>query len=178
MPVSLALRPATLADVDDIVQIQQESWQQAYQGLLPEVALILRPAQERAFIWQQRLKAHPCMTLLAQVQDAVAGFLYWFPENQRVAQLKSFYLHPFYWQQGLGSALLSEALQDMQDVGLRRCELWVLANNRPAERFYLKQGFQYDGQRQRRQMEGVEVVQRHMYRLLTTKGNGSVSPLL
>lgn len=178
MPVSLSVRPATLADVDDIVQIQQESWQQAYQGLLPEVALTLRPPEERGLIWQQRLKAHPCMTLLAQVQDAVAGFLYWFPENKRVAQLKSFYLHPFYWQQGLGSALLRQALGDMQVLGLRRCELWVLANNRPAERFYLKQGFQYDGQRQQRRMEEIEVVQRHMYRLLTAKGNGSASPLL
>lgn len=178
MPVAWSVRPATLADVDDIVQIQQESWQQAYQALLPETALILRPASERALLWQQRLKAHPCMTLLAQVQGAVAGFLYWFPENTRVAQLKSFYLHPFYWQQGMGSELISQAMDDMLSLGLRRCELWVLANNRPAERFYLKQGFQYDGQRQQRRLEDVDVVQRHMYRLLAAKGNGSASPLL
>lgn len=161
----LRIRPAVMADSGEIAQVQHESWVQAYRQLLPR-DFPLRSEAERITIWQERIAAHPCHTLLAEQDDALVGFLYWIPEASHRALLRSLYLHPFFWRQGIGSQLLRQAMGDMCSEGIRRLSLWVLANNIPAERFYLSHGFHYDGQSQSQPLGSGRYLQRHMVKAL------------
>ena len=161
----LILRPARVADAKEIVRVQHESWAKAYQCLLP-VTVPLRSEGERLALWQQRLEEHPCHTLLAEQSGALVGFIYWLGESSTEAQLRSLYLHPFFWRQGIGSTLLRQAMDDMRHDGLRRVSLWVLANNLRAERFYLRHGFYYDGQQQSKGSGAGTYLQRRMLRAL------------
>lgn len=121
-------------------------------------------------LWQQRLQEHPCHTLLAEQSGALVGFVYWLAGAALEAQLRSLYLHPFFWRQGIGSALLKQAMGDMRHEGQRRVGLWVLANNVRAERFYLSQGFYYDGQQQSKGSGRTVYLQRRMVRALGLVG--------
>lgn len=161
----LTLRPALVADAAEIARVQHESWAQAYKRLLPE-GVPLRSEAERVALWQQRMQEHPCHTLLAEHAGALVGFVYWLGESTSEAQLRSLYLHPFFWRQGIGSLLLRQAMADMRHEGFRRVSLWVLANNLPAERFYLSHGFYYDGQQQSKGAGAATYLQRRMLRAL------------
>ena len=161
----LRIRPALMADADEIALVQHESWVKAYASLLPK-GFPLRSEGERISIWQERIVAHPCHTLLAEQDGALVGFVYWLPETSHQAMLRSLYLHPFFWRQGIGSRLLQQALDDMRRDGIRRVGLWVLVNNLRAERFYLSQGFHYDGQLQSQPLGSGTYQQRHMIKVL------------
>lgn len=161
----LTLRPALVADAEEIARVQHESWSQAYKALLSG-DFPLRSEGERVALWQQRLQEHPCHTLLAEQSGALVGFVYWLAGAALEAQLRSLYLHPFFWRQGIGSALLRQAMGDMRHEGQRRVGLWVLANNVRAERFYLSQGFYYDGQQQSKGSGRAIYLQRRMVRAL------------
>lgn len=119
----LRIRPALMADADEIALVQHESWVKAYSSLLPN-GFPLRSEGERISIWQERIVAHPCHTLLAEQDSALVGFVYWLPETSHQAMLRSLYLHPFFWRQGIGSRLLQQALDDMRRDGIRRVGLW------------------------------------------------------
>jgi RimJ/RimL family protein N-acetyltransferase len=161
----LIIRPALVADAAEVAQVQHESWCQAYRSLLPK-DFPLRTQDERILIWEKRITAHPCQTLLAERNGSLLGFIYWESGTERNALLRSLYLHPFFWRQGIGSRLLLQALDDMRQQGFRRVGLWVLANNLRAERFYLRQGFHYDGQLQTRSFGSGSYQNRFMVKLL------------
>lgn len=162
----LKIRPALAQDAREIACVQHESWVEAYRHLLPS-GFPLRGEDERVNLWQQRVCDHPCHTLVAEIDGAIVGFLFWDSISSVMAEISSFYLHPFVWRRGIGRLLLGQVLTDMSLNGFLRVGLWVMSGNLRAERFYLSQGFHYDGQTRQRQfaiMGGY--IQRHMVRSL------------
>lgn len=164
----LTMRPAQSKDAPEIARVQQESWSAAYSGLLPS-SFPLRSEQERIAIWKQRLVDWPCHTILAEIDDGLVGFLFWHPELRLQALLKSLYLHPFFWNQGIGHQLLQQGLDDMRTEQMQRVDLWVLANNLRAEHFYLREGFRYDGRHHQQMVGQGQYQQRHMFRSLSIR---------
>ncbi len=161
----LTLRPARVSDAREIAQVQQESWIQAYAGLLPG-GFPLRDKEERVVIWQQRIEHYPCHTLVAEIDRALVGVIFWEQHSAYQAEIGSLYLHPFYWSQGIGRQLLASVLEDMRHDKIVRVSLWVMSGNLRAERFYLANGFQYDGKTRVWQMTGASYRQRSMVRTL------------
>jgi Acetyltransferases, including N-acetylases of ribosomal proteins len=161
----LTVRPALVSDAREIAQVQQESWVKAYAGLLPE-GFPLRDEEERIALWAQRIVTYPCHTLVAEVDKAIVGVIFWVTLSAYQAEIGSLYLHPFYWGQGIGRRLLERVLADLRQEKLLRVSLWVMSGNIRAERFYLANGFQYDGQSRVRQMAKGSYRQRQMVRSL------------
>ena len=162
----LRLRPALAQDGKEIACVQHESWVEAYRQLLP-AGFPLRHEEERVALWQQRVMDHPCHTLVAEIDGAIVGVIFWEPVSAVMAEIASLYLHPFVWRRGIGRQLLEQVVVDMRLAGLLRVGLWVMSGNIRAERFYLSQDFQYDGQtRQRHIASRGGYVQRHMVRPL------------
>jgi ribosomal protein S18 acetylase RimI-like enzyme len=65
-------------------------------------------------------------------------------------------VHKDYRRQGIGSALLKEALQEAKKRGLERVELGVYASNLPAIRLYEKYEFDIEGRKKRaRKLDGI-----------------------
>lgn len=162
----LSLRPALVQDAREIACVQHESWVEAYRQLLP-AGFPLRDEEERVTLWQQRVMDHPCHTLVAEIDGAIVGFIFWEPVSSVMAEISSLYLHPFVWRRGIGRQLLEQVALDMRLAGFLRVGLWVMSGNIRAERFYLSLAFQYDGQtRQRKAAWQGGYVQRHMVRSL------------
>ena len=67
------------------------------------------------------------------------------PDLSHWGELVSLYVHPDYWGQGYGSALMEEVLNRMKTAGYPGCFLYVLRENNRARRFYVKHGFAWDG---------------------------------
>jgi len=67
------------------------------------------------------------------------------PDLAAWGELVSLYVHPDYWGQGYGSALMEEVLNRMKTAGYPGCFLYVLRENNRARRFYEKHGFAWDG---------------------------------
>jgi ribosomal protein S18 acetylase RimI-like enzyme len=65
-------------------------------------------------------------------------------------------VHPDYRSQGIGSALLTAALESARRIGLEQVELDVFASNAQAIRLYERFGFEVEGRKRRaRKLDGM-----------------------
>ena len=64
--------------------------------------------------------------------------------SPEIGELDGIYLHPDFWDQGLGRRLMVLAVERLPQRGHREAILWVLDGNRRAERFYEAGGWQRD----------------------------------
>lgn len=116
------------------------AWREGYRGLLPDDLLAALSVDERARNWSARLGAGAGATLVACAPE-VAGFL-----TLIGREIAALYVDPDRWREGIGSALLREALAA---AGEGEVTLWTLAANRPALLFYERFGFEPDGAERR-----------------------------
>ena len=143
------------------------SWQAAYAGQLPDEMLRALSVRDRQRTWEQWLsepaqtdcgQTHSAQThsgqsgwtLVVDVGGAVGGFASVGPchdddADERTGALWALYLHPRYWNQGLGRRLHDEAITVLSGQGCRRATLWVLRTNVRAQRFYQRAGWSRDG---------------------------------
>jgi ribosomal-protein-alanine N-acetyltransferase len=72
------------------------------------------------------------------------------------AHIATFATHPDFRRQGIGSKLLSEALDDARQAGARRAFLEVRASNETAQEMYKRFGFEVAGRRPRYYRDNAE----------------------
>ena len=89
-------------------------------------------------------------SLLAEIDDALIGFLGVMgspiPRLRHSAQIVVGVLRS-HWRQGVGRALLSEAIRWAPNAGLSRLELFVMSKNASAIALYEQLGFRIEGSR-------------------------------
>jgi GNAT superfamily N-acetyltransferase len=65
-----------------------------------------------------------------------------------VAELVAIYVHPDRWNQGIGRALVAEAVNRSTELGFSELSLWTLTLNDRALAFYEALGWEPDGREQ------------------------------
>ena len=80
-----------------------------------------------------------------------SGMLAWH-QTEAGAEIISVHSLPESWGTGLGSAMLTEALNQ---IGSQPVFLWVFKENTRARRFYEKHGFRWDGSERVSQFDGA-----------------------
>jgi GNAT superfamily N-acetyltransferase len=164
----VTIRAARAADAAVIATIRAQSWQAAYQGLIPAPQLaratgpgsVLRHSEAiRRELWTGMVIA-AAGTGGADSGATVIGFASFGPErgpdgqrgpapgpgHERArAELYAIYVIPEYWSTGAGRALMDAALRRAATVGYGSVSLWVLRDNRRARRFYERAGFTLTG---------------------------------
>jgi GNAT superfamily N-acetyltransferase len=63
----------------------------------------------------------------------------------RMAEIEALYVDPAVWRQGVGRALIEQALSGLRAGGWREVTLWMFAGNANAGAFYTHVGFAPDG---------------------------------
>ncbi len=121
---NIALRPAAMADADDIARIMRAA--RLSFDWMPDVHT---PEEDRGFV-RDHLLPNQTVTV-AEADGAVVGFIA--VHNDWVEQL---YLDPAWTGRGIGSSLLSEAAR-----GLPVVNLFCFQANSGARRFYERHGF-------------------------------------
>lgn len=146
------IRLARATDAAAIAEIHVLSWQAAYAGQLPDDYLDNLSIRDRQHRWEQILREStlPNQVFVLAEEDIAAGFASIGPSRDDDApagtgELRAIYLHPCYWNRGLGRLLHDHALAALSHDGHRRATLWVLRTNNRARRFYHRSGWLPDG---------------------------------
>lgn len=170
----MAIRRATIDDVDAIARVHVATWRHAYRGQLPDAALEAVDVERRRAMWQRIVgtEGHPAHVFVAEEAGEVCGFAASGPlrdddADGAAGELYALYVAPPAQGRGLGSRLLQAAEADLVDRGHARAVLWVLATNAASIGFYEAHGWRDDGVDDVQPMHGVEVRDRRYRKALT-----------
>jgi GNAT superfamily N-acetyltransferase len=158
----MQLRPAEPDDALAVARVHVRSWQAAYRNLLPDDYLDQLRAEDRAdkydFASTDRLKPQ---TMVAIEERWIHGFATTGPSRDsdlaHHGELYALYVDPEQWGRGIGVALVAAARARLLEDGFGNANLWVLAGNARAERFYKNDGWMADGNRRTDSVWGVTV---------------------
>ena len=147
--MDVVIREVSETDLEDIRELNMQSWLEAYQEIIPEEKI-----KEEVDYTKERLKRKKnderLIFLVAEVDEKVVGTINfcWGEENthefinlgENEAQLRAVYLHPNYWKQGIGTKLFQNGLKLLPDrIGTLKVE--SLKENVVGRSFYDSKGF-------------------------------------
>jgi GNAT superfamily N-acetyltransferase len=164
MADSFRIRPAELADSEEISHIHILSWQSAYRGLLPDDWLDALRWEDRKVRWDAILSSSNGRRVLVALnsQDEIIGFASSGPsrdedpDQERVHELYTIYLSPECWGEGIGTALLNAVIKEVPETA-ERLELWVMEKNIRGRAFYESKGFALDGATKPAEIDGYQL---------------------
>jgi ribosomal protein S18 acetylase RimI-like enzyme len=136
--VTVRVRRAKVEDAGGIARAWVRAWQVAYRELLPDAYLDELDVEERRAVWRNRLEDGTCAFVVDDL--GIAGYCRVLPPSE----IASLYVLPERRHGGVGSALLTAALDELRAHG-EHATLWVFADNHPARAFYARFGFGPDG---------------------------------
>jgi ribosomal protein S18 acetylase RimI-like enzyme len=145
------VRKATVDDAAGIACVRARSWQVAYRGHMPDEYLDGLDAEKRTHIWRELTQDADKIIFVAEDKERkIVGFSALGPSrdadaNPKTAEILAIYVHPEQWRKGIGRALLSASLDQIQNGKFDQVTLWVLEGNQRARSFYESFGFTQDG---------------------------------
>lgn len=158
------IRRAVPGDALAIAEAEVASWRAAYAGLMPAAYLAALSEQDRAETWLADLERHGERGRKRAwvVEDggrvhgfSLAGLQTGAPAG--VGLLYFLYFRPEVWGKGIAAPLMERVMDDLRDQGVTTAQLWVLAENERARRFYERLGWRPDGERNRDDYGGVSL---------------------
>ena len=143
------MRPARPADAERIAVVQQQTWLQAYAGLLPAAVLEL-PLERTAAVWLHAVEAPPTprhRLLVAMDRDDLVGFAASGPDDELegAVDLVSLLVLPRWGRRGHGSRLLAAAVSSWQQDGAELAVSWVPETDDVTAAFLRSAGWEPDG---------------------------------
>ena len=141
--LSLDTRRAEPRHASGIAHVHQQSWRNAYSGIIPHKALD-KMIRRRDETWWAKAIRHSTRIVVVEDDESVVGYATLGPN--RVAALPQdgevyeLYLLPEYQGVGLGRKLFLAARQELFNSGMKSTIVWVLEDNVPASEFYRNAG--------------------------------------
>lgn len=144
------IRYANMSDAKALGAIQSASWRAAYKGLVPEHVLEAYTPEVREKAFKEFLGAGTSLNAVALYDGSPAGFVCFEKCRDGDApaargEIWGIYLSPEYWRRGIGSKLLTWAIDELKNRGYTSVSLWVFEDNAGARAFYEQRGFTADG---------------------------------
>ena len=158
------IRRAVPGDALAIAEAEVASWRAAYADLMPAAYLAALSEHDRAETWRADLEKHGergrKRTWLAEDGGSVLGFSLAGLQTGAPAGLGLLYFlyfRPEAWGEGLAAPFMERVIDDLRDQGVTMAQLWVLAENQRARRFYERLGWRPDGERSSEDYGGVSL---------------------
>jgi ribosomal protein S18 acetylase RimI-like enzyme len=148
--VDLSIRPFTINDMSNIVQLSLLAWKPVFtsfqQVLGARIYQLIYPDWERQ---QREVVEKICsdektLVWVAVVDEIVTGFIaYTLNDEEKTGEVELLAVHPAYQNRGIGTALNNFVLEKMKESGMK---LAVVATggdpgHAPARRSYEKAGY-------------------------------------
>jgi GNAT superfamily N-acetyltransferase len=141
----LRIREATGADAMAVATLHAESWRTHYREAYRDEYLDGDVVEDRLRVWNERLSAPAPnqFVVLAEEDDELIGFACAYGGNDETwgSLLDNIHVRPEHQGRGVGARLVAEVAAwcraSHADCGLY---LWVLEQNRRAQRFYQRLG--------------------------------------
>jgi GNAT superfamily N-acetyltransferase len=140
-------------DAEGIARIHAQAREASYAGIAVESRGPEPLLSERVELWRDLLTGDgdQAFTLVAEARGDAVGFCSVATASRdadrgaHTGEIAALYVDPKRWGKGIGTALMTKALDELRNAGCDSATLWVLAENEPATRFYAKCGFTPDG---------------------------------
>lgn len=142
--MSVALREATLDDLDHVVEVFLACWRGSYAAVLPEALVASMTDEAAAALWRSALTSPRGTTVVATRAGTVLGLTRYDLAGEEGA-VHSLYVSPRAQGLGLGTLLLERAVADFVAGGRTSAVLWVFSDNAPSIAFYGSRGWLPDG---------------------------------
>lgn len=135
-----------MADAEPLAEVQLQSFHDTYKQILPDSYLDKMDKEDIKDTFVDRIQDPDKHLVVAKVKDAVIGYGYFteqrMPELPYSAEIIEFYVHPDFHGQGIGKKLFRHIVKILSGMAHHSFNVWVLAANRNACRFYEDMGGQ------------------------------------
>lgn len=140
--MTVTIRAATAADVDQIAQINVATWQSTYRGVVSDDVLDRMSVEECRTRWLEIIREADdtaAQVLVAEQNHAVAGYCGFGPNRDvdpvHDAELRAVYVSPAVQRAGIGRLMFDAATRSLHGAGFKSMLVWVLTEN-PCRKFY------------------------------------------
>src|ERR671917_2920805 len=139
----ISIRRAKSEDSAALSNVFDSAWREAYQGVIPSIALDRMIARRGPRWWLSTIgRGRPLVVL--DVGETVAGYVSYGRCRDRSlpaeGEIDELYLAPEYQGVGLGRRLFKAVRNDLRDREMNRTVVWALADNERACSFYDRLG--------------------------------------
>jgi len=137
--LTISIRRARTEDAAALSGVFDSAWREAYQGIIPGIALERMMARRGPRWWLSTVgRGRPLVVL--DVGETVAGYVSYGRCRDRSlpadGEIDELYLAPEYQGVGLGRRLFKAVCNDLRAREMNRVVLWALADNERACDFY------------------------------------------
>lgn len=146
------IRNANPGDALGIATVHVKTWQCAYKGQIPDWYLDNLSIQQREETWKQALTTpkNGVHTFVAVSNNSIIGWSTCGISRDTdavdtVGELYGIYVSPENIGQGVGLALMNEAIERLKNDGYEQATLWVLDTNTKSRQFYVNKGWVVEG---------------------------------
>ena len=141
--LTISIRRARTEDAAALSGVFDSAWREAYQGIIPAIALERMMARRGPRWWLSTVgRGRPLVVL--DVGETVAGYVSYGRCRDRSlpadGEIDELYLAPEYQGVGFGTRLFKCVRNDMIDRGIKRVAVWSLSENERARGFYERLG--------------------------------------
>lgn len=150
--MGIYIRYAQKDDAGTIALINSKSFQQAFQGIIPDDFLKEKFSYEKL---KERLNNElnegTATSCIMYKDDIPVGMLTFAKDDHKERDSSEIdiwriYLLPEYWGQNLGIELIHWSTAALNGKGYKKVALWVVEENVRARKFYEKVGFIHEGE--------------------------------
>jgi ribosomal protein S18 acetylase RimI-like enzyme len=139
----ISIRRAKSEDAAALSGVFDAAWREAYQGIIPALALERMMARRGPRWWLSTIgRGRPLAVL--DVGEAVAGYVSYGRCRDRSlpadGEIDELYLAPEYQGLGFGTRLFRAVRNDLSDRDIKRVAVWALIDNERACAFYQRLG--------------------------------------
>ncbi|HEX2138001.1 MAG TPA: GNAT family N-acetyltransferase [Microvirga sp.] len=139
----VSIRHAKPDDAEGLSRVFEQAWREAYQGIIPGVALERMLARRGPRWWHSTVSRGRPLAVL-DIGQGIAGYVSYGRCRDRSlpakGEIDELYLAPEYQGIGLGRRLFKAVRNDLADRDLERIVVWALADNERACAFYERMG--------------------------------------
>jgi ribosomal protein S18 acetylase RimI-like enzyme len=139
----VTIRGARISDAQDIAEVHDSAWRDAYRGIIPGRELEKMVARRGPRWWQGAIRQGTRLTVL-DFDESVSGYTSYgrnrVPSLPYGGEIFELYLMPEFQGMGFGRRLFDAARRDLANFGLRSTLVWALADNDRALAFYAHLG--------------------------------------
>lgn len=139
----VTIRGARVGDAQDIADVHDAAWRDAYRGIIPGRELEKMVARRGPKWWHGAIVQGTRLTVL-EYDESIAGYTSYgrnrVPSLPYGGEIFELYLAPEFQGAGFGRRLFDAARRDLSNFGLRSTLVWALADNERALSFYAHLG--------------------------------------
>ena len=147
-----SIRRARSGDADRLSDVFDETWREAYRGIIPGISLE-RMISQRSSQWWVGAAQRNRPLVVVEIGDEIVGYAIYGQARgsalKAAGEIDELYILPAYQGLGLGRRLFRAIRNDLIDHGLTRIGVWTLTGNEARLRV-LRRSRRQEGGRGRR----------------------------